>query len=776
MIKKDSARWYTRTFAGKIVLFTSLLIIAIISFHTLVFVRTETTYLQDRLIEDKKSFTELLAINLGVAQTVAGFAFQSNLIEEASETSDTVYVRFVKPNGEIYLSNIAEERGAAIRDPTINTDQTVVKDDTYEVESIKVVVSPVAGGYTVWLGFSLDRVQAAVNERVRDILLASFAILIIGNFVAYFIANRMTYPLKELRKGVEVIGRGNLDYKVEAKSQDEIGELASTFNQMVSDLRASTTSIDNLNKEIAERKRMEEELQESEEKYRSLVKNVKLGVCRSTPEPAGRFLEVNPAMEDITGYCREELLQMNVADLYVNPEQRKPILDETASGTGKVTKELRFRKKDGTEIVISDTKSAVRGDDGKVLHFDGIIEDITERKQAEEGLIRLSNAVKMSTDSIVIGDLEAKIIDVNEATLKMYGTDNMRDLIGKNSFELIAPEDREKALEGMREVLEKGYVKDREYHIITKDGSQILVEMNSSIMKDADGKPIGFVSVSRDITERKQAEAALRGMNARLRAQQKELTEKSRELEVASQAKSEFLASMSHELRTPLNAVIGFSELMVDGIPGDINEEQRQCLSDILSSGQHLLDLINDVLDLSKVEARKIELKLENLNLADIINNVAQTVKPMLDDNRHKLRVNVEEGLPQVRADKSRLRQIFLNLLSNAVKFTPAGGELGIEAGRNSDWCQVSVIDNGTGIRQEDQERIFEAFTQVDTLPDGKKEGTGLGLTVTKQLVELGGGRIWVESEYGKGSKFAFTLPLAKGDKPHLGEKNRHGF
>ena len=243
--------------------------------------------------------------------------------------------------------------------------------------------------------------------------------------------------------------------------------------------------------------------------------------------------------------------------------------------------------------------------------------------------------------------------------------------------------------------------------------------------------------------------------------------EKTRELEAASQAKSEFLANMSHELRTPLNAVIGFSELMLDGVPGDINNEQRQCLSDILSSGQHLLHLISDVLDLSRVEAGKIELKLENLNLAGVIGNVVQTMKPMLDGKRHQLEVSVEEGLPQVRADKNRLRQIVLNLLSNAIKFTPAGGKLGIEASRQDNWCQVSVVDNGIGIKQEDRERIFEAFTQVDTLSERKRESTGLGLALTKQLVELGGGKIWVKSKYGKGSKFTFTLPLAGEGKPY---------
>jgi len=301
-----------------------------------------------------------------------------------------------------------------------------------------------------------------------------------------------------------------------------------------------------------------------------------------------------------------------------------------------------------------------------------------------------------------------------------------------------------------------------------KNGEIVWLSTSGVPILDERGNLLGYRGADIDITERKRAEEELKEKNAQLRAQHQELTEKSREVEKASQAKSEFLASMSHELRTPLNAIIGFSELILDGVPGDINKEQRQCLSDVLSSGQHLLNLINDVLDLSKVEVGKIELRLQNLNLADVINNVVQTVKPMLDDNRHKLRVSVEEELPQVRVDKSRLKQIFLNLLGNAIKFTPAGGKLDIEVSRKGDWYQVSVVDNGIGIKQEDQERIFEAFTQADTLPDGKKEGTGLGLALTKQLVELCGGKIWVESKYGKGSKFTFTLPLIVEGKPYL--------
>lgn len=384
MLKKDSGRWYIRTYASKVVLFVSLLIIVIIVVQSFIFIRTETAYLQDRLVGDKKSFAELLAINLGVAQTVAGFAFQSNLIEEAGETSDTVYVRFVKPSGEIYLSNIVEERGAVVRDPTIKTDKTVVKDDIYEEESIKVVVSPVSGGYTVWLGFSLQRVHAAVNERVRAILLVSFAILIIANFIAYFIARRMTYPLKELRKGVEVIGKGNLDYKLAVKSRDEIGELASTFNQMVSDLRASTTSIDNLNKEIAERKRAEEEIR--------VFSNAVAGALDAIAitDMKGIITYANSAMEEIYGYKKEEILGKSVISLNLNPEMANEIMS-TMVKTGSWNGEIESIKKNKETFPALLSLSTVRDEKGNPIAMMRALRDITERKRMEEQL-RVSNA------------------------------------------------------------------------------------------------------------------------------------------------------------------------------------------------------------------------------------------------------------------------------------------------------------------------------------------------------------------------------------------------
>ena len=246
-----------------------------------------------------------------------------------------------------------------------------------------------------------------------------------------------------------------------------------------------------------------------------------------------------------------------------------------------------------------------------------------------------------------------------------------------------------------------------------------------------------------------------------LQRSNKSLAETNRALEQASHAKSDFMAKMSHELRTPLNVIIGFAELMLDQVPGEINDEQRQCLDDVLDSGQHLLGLINDILDLSKIEAGKVELRLTDIVLPDVVESLRSAMMPILDARKQSLDVELEEGLPLVYADKARLRQVLLNLLSNSTKFTPDGGKLKIEAVRDGDWCQVSVVDNGIGIKEEDWERIFDPFYQVDSSMPKREEGTGLGLALVKQIVEQHGGRVWVASEYGKGSRFTFTLPLA---------------
>jgi signal transduction histidine kinase len=230
------------------------------------------------------------------------------------------------------------------------------------------------------------------------------------------------------------------------------------------------------------------------------------------------------------------------------------------------------------------------------------------------------------------------------------------------------------------------------------------------------------------------------------------------ELEATSRHKSEFLASMSHELRTPLNAIIGFSQVLQQKLFGDVNAKQEEYLQDILSSGNHLLSLINDVLDLSKVEAGQVELDVTKLSLRESLERGVVMVREKAATGGIRLSLDVADDVDVVCGDERRLRQVVFNLLSNAVKFTPPGGTVSVAAERiGRDVC-VSVTDTGSGIAPEDQERIFEEFQQTDA-GAAQREGTGLGLTLSKRLIELHGGRMWVESALGKGSRFAFTLP-----------------
>lgn len=348
-----------------------------------------------------------------------------------------------------------------------------------------------------------------------------------------------------------------------------------------------------------------------------------------------------------------------------------------------------------------------------------------------------------------------------------------RELLGMSFFDLVHPKYREASLERHQRKM-RGEVMSGlfELSVVKKDGTEVFIELTSAhTMYNGERANVVYI---RDITKRKQMERELQEKNEQLDvqneelqsqaeelvAQQQELIEKTGEVERTNRLKSEFLANMSHGLRTPLNVIIGFSELMKGEVPGKINEEQRQCLSDILASSQHLLNLVNKVLDLSKIEAGKTKLNLTNLALTEVIESLARTMAPILAPRQQRLDVEIEKGLPLVYADKAKVSEVLLNLLSNATKFTQDGGRLKIEAVRKGDWCWVSVIDNGIGIKKEDQERIFEPFCQLDNPLTKRKSGTGLGLTLVKQIIEKHGGQIRVESEYQKGSRFTFTLPL----------------
>jgi signal transduction histidine kinase len=292
-----------------------------------------------------------------------------------------------------------------------------------------------------------------------------------------------------------------------------------------------------------------------------------------------------------------------------------------------------------------------------------------------------------------------------------------------------------KASRGIEDIYELTYIR--------KDGSRFPAVVSVTALRDAQDAIIGYLLIGTDNTARKQAI----------------------ELEYANRMKSEFLANMSHELRTPLNGIIGFTEFLIDEKPGPLRPKQKEYLSDVLTSARHLLQLINDVLDLAKVEAGKMELHPETFPVRKAVEEVTAVIKGVAQKRRIALGIEVGEGLDAVTLDQHKFKQVLYNLLSNAVKFTDEGGQVDIHVRRlDPHRLEVQVLDTGIGIKPENIHRLFTEFEQLDSGTARRFEGTGLGLALTKKIVEFQGGRIGVQSEPGKGSVFTVVLPVMTGD------------
>jgi PAS domain S-box-containing protein len=417
-----------------------------------------------------------------------------------------------------------------------------------------------------------------------------------------------------------------------------------------------------------------------------------------------------------------------------------------------------------------------------------ILRDITDLKQAvsqmeaqykrslaAEGRVRqewerLSATLENVGDPILVTDGHADVILTNRQAEQLFDPD-VHDPDSPEQWAARANDDKLTAM--VNECLHApGARRVETFELQIPGGGTGPAEIVSSKVLDARGEVSAIVSVIHDLTqvvENERLAAELKQLNEeledRIRLATMELEERnrrlewqSRELEKASRLKSEFLASMSHELRTPINAVLGYTSLMREQIYGSLTEKQRTGLDKINSASQHLLDLINDILDLSKIEAGKMPVYLEEVSLQHVVTELSEAVDPLVREKDLALHVDIEEGLPALFTDRTKLKQILLNLLSNAVKFT-AEGEIRLIARRRGERVTISVEDTGVGIREADLEAIFDDFRQVDQSPTREHGGTGLGLSITRKLVALLDGDLDVESTYGEGTRFVVELP-----------------
>lgn len=363
--------------------------------------------------------------------------------------------------------------------------------------------------------------------------------------------------------------------------------------------------------------------------------------------------------------------------------------------------------------------------------------------------------VELSADMLCISGFDNFIKKVNPSWEKTLGFSS-RELMAKPFPEFIHPGDREETLAEISRVENYGAISFAfENRYLCKDGSYKWLAWNAVSVPS---QQLNY-AVARDITERKRAEEERNRFASSLESANRELEVRNREVERATRLKSKFLASMSHELRTPLNAIVGFSDLLAEGTPGELNVKQKRFVDHIKKGSAHLLQLINDILDLSKIEAGQLDIHSENFQVLDALPEVLSTIAPLAMARKIQIQHTLEADLA-VYADRVRFKQILYNLLSNAVKFTPEGGRVHIECAAEENFVSLSVTDTGIGIRPEDQAMVFEEFRQVEGKESAATEGTGLGLAITKRLVERQGGRISLQSELGKGSRFSFTLPL----------------
>lgn len=529
-------------------------------------------------------------------------------------------------------------------------------------------------------------------------------------------------------------------------------------------------------------------------------------------DPNGIILSWNPGAERFKGYTADEIIGKHFSIFYPRElvEEGFPEFElRTAANTGRFEDEGWRIRKDGSRFWANVVITALRNREGKLLGYAKVTRDLTERREAEEALKESEERFRLLVEgvkdyAIFMLDPTGRVATWNEGAERIKGY-RAKEIIGKHFSEFYLQEDKvAHKPERELEIAKRTGRYDEEGRRVRRDGTAFWASITITAIRNKTGELIGFAKVTRDLTERRAAEQRsledarrlageeaarraaesreqeLRALADQLRQQTKELEARTGEAEEARQhaaeslaradeanrAKSQFLAAMSHELRTPLNAIGGYTDLLTMGLSGPITAQQQEQLARIRRSQEHLLGIINDILNFSRLEAGQLTYNIVPVAIADVVESVAQMIMPQAKSKGLNLDDAACRNGAMALADRSKVEQIVLNLVSNAVKFTESGGKitLSCEAGKHR--ITLKVLDTGSGIPKDKLESIFDPFVQVGRTLTSSREGAGLGLAISRDLARGMGGDITVDSRVGVGSEFKLSLPAEQQPKP----------